>query len=467
MDNVIENYAEVGFNLSGAIAAEREKSLAVGTAISELIDNSIDARARLIEITELGNDLIITDDGSGIDDIAKALQIGESSKGGRSQIGRYGVGMKLACIKFSSATTIKSRNRYMSVDWDEIITGDSKNRWPIVHYPFVGTEITLHGFSRMRSTQAINPDAIAKTYGMLLESGCAEIRYNGKSLAPLELPTFTESINERFNWRGRSGRIVGGIYPTDDPKRRTWSGYFLYYNGRLIGRGGDVENGTGEFRCTNWAFIVYLEDGINEWTLGTHKDGIKEAPELLEYLFDHYTSGLIEKASETAQFITLRSVEDRVSDILNGRRNGKRDNGNHQQSGTIERKFTDRKRIFTAIHDGEGEYVPTGSPVRKDYAPKAERLAFRLEKHDGTGLGICSKHKDGISYAFNLNNSFINHFREQVEVLAPLITVIDSLNKTTKSVDLFAEKILEDAMKHAGERLHQTDELYSDKGALQ
>lgn len=464
MDIGIEGFAEVGFNLSGAVTAERDKSLAVNTAINELVDNSIDAGATLVEITETGNDLVITDNGSGIESIARAIQIGESDKGGRSQIGRYGVGMKLACIKFSTATTIRSRNRSMHVNWDEIILGASKNRWAIVRQECAGTEVILHGFNRMRSTQAINPDAIAKTYGMLLESGQSEIRYNGITLARPELPSFIEAIDEQFNWRGRNGRIVGGIYPTDDPKRRTWSGYFLYYNGRLIGRGGDVENGTGDFRCTNWAFIVYLEDGINEWTLGTHKDGIKEAPELLEYLFDHCTAGLIEKASEQSEFVTLRSVEEQVSDIINGKRNGKRDNANSDQIGTIERKFSDRTRKHTNQHDAEGNYTPDLNTARKGRQHKIEKLAFTFERHDGIGLGICSKHKDGISYAFNLNNSFVGHFSKRIEVIAPLIAVIDSLNKTTNSVDLFAEGLISPAMDHAGKRLHDTVDAYTTEG---
>lgn len=84
-------------------------------AISDLVDNSIDAKAKNILIRFIRTDdqirrVLILDDGHGISDsnFAKAMQIGSSVGKSKISLGKYGIGMKSASLNQARSVSVLS-----------------------------------------------------------------------------------------------------------------------------------------------------------------------------------------------------------------------------------------------------------------------------------------------------------------------------------------------------------------------
>lgn len=112
-----------------ALLALRDSGYSLPTALAEVIDNSIEARARDIRIelheavVRSGRDRVdyitIVDDGIGMspEDLAKYLVIGFSTRWMRTDtIGKYGVGAKLAALNYGRRIDVWSRQD-SSDDW--------------------------------------------------------------------------------------------------------------------------------------------------------------------------------------------------------------------------------------------------------------------------------------------------------------------------------------------------------------
>jgi hypothetical protein len=112
-----------------ALLALRDSGYSLPTALAEVIDNSIEAKARNIEVTlheNIGRSgrgyvdyITIVDDGVGMvrEDLAKYLVIGFSTRWMRTDtIGKYGVGAKLAALNFGRCIDVWSRQNATS-EW--------------------------------------------------------------------------------------------------------------------------------------------------------------------------------------------------------------------------------------------------------------------------------------------------------------------------------------------------------------
>lgn len=253
---------QITSSLAGLVREKQAKHFLVNEAIAELIDNSVDAGAKNICIRLYDSDMHIIDDGHGFDDLGSALNIGVSNKRELTgNIGRYGVGLKDCAIKFSSKTTISSRGKMVTADWDLISSEESDGTCEIFEAQQTGqTEIILHGYrSKTRSKHQLNPDRIAKIYTQLLKAEQVKIEINGQFLKPLDAPKLKDKIDTTLEYRGRKIHISGGVFKSDDPLRKNWRGYNVYYHGRLI-RADITDAGVEDETCTNWFFNLDLVD---------------------------------------------------------------------------------------------------------------------------------------------------------------------------------------------------------------
>jgi hypothetical protein len=104
-----------------ALLSLRDSGFSLPTALAEVIDNSIEARAktirvRLDEATTKGKKhvhrIAVSDDGDGMDVelLQHYLQVGFSTRYMRTDtIGKYGVGAKLAALNFATRVDVWSR----------------------------------------------------------------------------------------------------------------------------------------------------------------------------------------------------------------------------------------------------------------------------------------------------------------------------------------------------------------------
>lgn len=401
----------VGFDLAGTINEYRHRRFDLDQALLELIDNSIDAGAANINISEVDDDLVVDDDGEGFPDLASALVAGRSAKRNGDKIGRYGVGLKHACIRWSKSTTIESRGHAVTVSWDEIISGDSDGTTFLVPRADDGhTRVILEGFSY---TRVIDTSPLRKTYTPILEGESVSMTVNGKKLTPLDRPEFTQFLDETVEWQGKKVRVEGGIFDPADPQRKSWSGYNLFYAGRLIGKGKIVNAGVGDEGCTNFSFNVHLLDGEEKWVLATNKDDV-DSRDLLDYIYNLLTRPLLHSGADIAREIELRSVEESVNQQLSASGNIRRKN-TAGKSGTVKPKNTGKRKRRTRTDDDDGDYTP----YRDDRIRAGGKVLFKFQHLGGETLGEVQDQGRQIIVIANLDNEFIReHKTNETLILA-------------------------------------------------
>lgn len=101
--------------------------------IAELCDNSIDAKANKVSITvkattssknkSIAKEIIIADNGNGIHakNLESCFKMGRKNKLGLRHTGRYGIGLKAACLGMGRKFTLITKQEmgsYMTVVWD-------------------------------------------------------------------------------------------------------------------------------------------------------------------------------------------------------------------------------------------------------------------------------------------------------------------------------------------------------------
>ncbi len=441
----MSNYIQA--DVAGVIRKARHQNFPLHAALLELIDNSLDANAAIIEVTEQNGDLWITDNGEGFSDIVSSLVVGKSSK--RSGIGRYGVGLKDASARYSNATTITSRGQRVTAPWRAIVCGESDGEvFPKEVENDDKTHVVLEDF-RDRYTKDICTDPIRRVYAPRLKSGDVVITLNGKPLEPLEKPDFTESIDETVDFKGRKIRLHGGIFDPSDKMRRFWYGYNPFYKGRLIGDGRITSSGIQDEACSNFSFQLDLIDDEEEWVLATNKDAVDDIGEAIEACYWDHTRPLLKKAAEQAQNIELRAVEDAVNALLRATGNQTR-RRNQGRKGTIKPTQTGptKKRTYTAR--GEGRYI--GGNGRG-----GSSLLFKFVPLGGDSLGNCIQSGKGVLVEANQDNKFIAQNRANLQVMHGLAKLIFTVRSEIERVDFASEEMMERIMDNAGSEMAETN----------
>jgi hypothetical protein len=407
-------------DFAGGIRDMRNRKFPLQGALLELIDNSVDEGASNVDIRLDGADLIIEDDGNGFKNIESALRIGESFKSGK--IGRYGVGLKHTCARYSNTTTIESQGCRVSVPWAEMATGrhDGDLGDPQKIQDDGKTRVILEDF-RSCYSGAILTDDIRRTYQPLITRGVLMITVTGTKQDPLALPSFTETIESEIEFDGRTAKISGGIFPPNDPARSTWKGYHPYYNDRLIGNGKITSMGN-DCGCTNFAFIIQLTDNGKPWALATNKDDVSDIDELLEYIYHAYTREIMQRGCEIAQDIELRDIEEKVNQLLNTGTAGnitRSPRTNKQPAKEESKEGKPKRNTNTATTDGHYSTRLGGTKGR---------IKFLFSHLGGETMGeVQNNGKAGFAVIANLDNPFI----EENKTNEPLIQFFAKLAHAT------------------------------------
>lgn len=441
----------VQINVIGELQSKRARNFSLQSALLELIDNSVDESANEITIREHEGDLFIEDNGNGFTSIPRALIIAESTKQGK--IGRYGVGMKDACLKYSNCTIIESNGKRVVAPWLKMIEDgktDLVEENDIEHTPI--TRIKLCQF-RKRYAKQIETKDIIRTYQKLIEAGKVVISVVGTKLQKLELPKFTDIVEQEFTYDGRNVALSGGIYACDDPARHDWKGYNAYYNGRLIGNGKIMNRGVGDEGCINFCFTLELSDAGESWALSTNKDEVEDIEGLLDYIYHNYTRDILKKGAEQTIDVELKNTEDRINTKLNG------DNpsGNITRSPRTERnerkkesgKGSPKMRTYTANRDGDYN--------NGNGSDKRHSLKFRFAKLEDSRLGeVNESGKRTLVVTANLNNQHVarNKTNEDFGVMfAKFCYAIHKSAVNELNGEMFADGMMKAIMELAGSEL--------------
>jgi Histidine kinase-, DNA gyrase B-, and HSP90-like ATPase len=113
----------------------------LNVAVADLIDNSIEAGARNVEVSfpnpnDHGRILAIIDDGTGMKprELARKMRIGTSRKYGEADLGKYGLGLKAASLSQARAVIVASRTKDTATEilaWDKKHISETGN-WMLI-----------------------------------------------------------------------------------------------------------------------------------------------------------------------------------------------------------------------------------------------------------------------------------------------------------------------------------------------
>lgn len=436
---------KIEIDLAGSLKSKRDRSFPLQNALLELIDNSFDEGATTINILENQGDLIIEDNGQGFRDIEAALVIGKSNK--ENKIGRFGVGLKDACLRYSDTTIIESNGKRVEVPWLEIIKGyhDGDIETVVIEFRSM-TRIILQNF-RERYKSSIETREICRTYHPMMIDQNLSINVLGKRLEPLPTPTLTEHLHEELIFDGKKLIISGGIYKTNDPARIDWKGYNPYYNGRLIGNGKITNRGTGQEFCSNFVFNLYLLDHLEPWGLATNKDEVTGLDELLDWIYHEHTRPMLERGAEQAADIELKDVENQINQILSSQGNitrGPKVNKNTKQKES--KKGSPKKNTNNATKAGT---------YSNGKSSKRGSVKFLFQSLGSDTLGTYEfRDKSGLYVTANTDNLFIAQNRNNLPAIQSVVMMSYAMHRrSSHSPEMFPDNFTSTILDIAGAEL--------------
>lgn len=222
----------------------------VAEAVSELVDNSLDARYldRVLHVDveyDVRDGWIkVTDDGQGMNraDLASALVLGLSGKDGE-RIGRFGLGMKSACTSLGARFVVTTRTAQAQMEWyadydEQAFIERGEWRLPVKRRRKTaerGTSIVIdsdrvyHGLSQSLIRN------LSWTFRHFIADGLVEITVNGEHVEP---PQHQVDPDSMLPLAGEvcGHQVRGWVALLEVSSQRGWYGFDLIRHRRVIRR---------------------------------------------------------------------------------------------------------------------------------------------------------------------------------------------------------------------------------------
>lgn len=215
------------------VLSSRTKGYRTSTAITDIVDNSIDAGAENVSITTLGKSteitsIIIMDDGSGMsyDELDGSYQIGCARPRRKSELGKFGMGGTYASLALASKkTTVTIGSEGVLARMYDLNVIKEHDAWgSIPHEPLqelveelqafnkssTGTLIKLQGLELMRNRRRDALElslhkAIGKAYCDAIENGSVEFKINDEIVKPYDPLCWSHvDVKKKFPTTGKS-----------------------------------------------------------------------------------------------------------------------------------------------------------------------------------------------------------------------------------------------------------------------
>jgi Histidine kinase-, DNA gyrase B-, and HSP90-like ATPase len=245
----VSEYVDITPHVS-LLAKSGQSGHSVAEAVSELVDNSIDARVgkRLLHVKVSydvrAKKIEVEDDGSGMSrtSLGHALVLALSSKSGE-KIGRYGLGMKTACASLGSRFTIataRAEDYYDAIaEYDEASFIESGEwRLPIRRRRKTRKHGTVISIESDRVYHGLSQSLIRNlgwTFRHFIADGVLELKVNGQIVEVPQHQVDTGSILPLAGVvAGREIRGWAGLLVVSS--QRGWYGFDLIRHRRVIRR---------------------------------------------------------------------------------------------------------------------------------------------------------------------------------------------------------------------------------------
>lgn len=325
--------------------------------IREWVDNSLDAKSRLVMVTRNKDFVEIRDDGQGCADPQAILKLSRSYiHGNGSRSGMFGMGGKIASLRASQGqrtyveTIHEGQIHRLEANWRLMMERDS---WSF------GTTKPIAAKNGQTGTTIINdgPDGpitfpgaerISERLGFdymdAIKSGVLIVlKIDGKryEIKPYRIPKFSQECDFSFDYDGYKIEGMCGIVAAGE--LNPYPGFTFHWGPhRVLLTTEDPAD--GKF-CGRIQAHIKLPEGWDN--VNVTKDGWKtDDPTALYDMLGGASRHIIDAAQEASEDHELATFTNEIESLLNGtilvRANGRRP-GNSGQQGTVEPKDTDRR----------------------------------------------------------------------------------------------------------------------------
>jgi hypothetical protein len=345
--------------------------MTAAAAMRELIDNSLDAGAKSVEIAWNGDKFSIADDGHGTDEPKRILTPYNHAEHAGTQSGRYGIGGTgaLAWIAAASgrvkvASFTGSRQYTTSLHYGEAVRtnrlvvdlGARGDTGP------PGTTIAIDGCRAVSLHQigAAKKD-IAFAYAPALRSGIA-ITINGKPVAPFVTPEILKRKPFRLTVDGCDIRGFCALVKPGKPN--PVKGWAFSYGHRFMGVYSDPIGDSQADVNRIYGEVILPKPWKN---INTTKDGFVTPPDELMEQVREASQWAIDQAQAESQSIEVNGAIAAAQGILDGILGAaemeRRDPAEVPEPGTKEPRGTGKKRIYKKTKPGDNRRS-SGGPRR-------------------------------------------------------------------------------------------------------
>lgn len=219
-------------------------------ALSELIDNAIDARLpdkKLTVSIDISKDeIVITDTGSGMteDQTAKSIRLGFSEKHG--QLGEFGLGLKTSTSFLGKAftlitTPLGSEKEYiLEYDEDNWLEHGDWFAYPLVIVSGIkpdkcGTTVIIKRLKVELSEKLLKniKDEFGLRFGPFIKNGELELIFNKEICHPAE-PKIIDNERHEFAFEYEGGKTNGWWGYQLSGLNKSYYGFHTYRRGRLV-----------------------------------------------------------------------------------------------------------------------------------------------------------------------------------------------------------------------------------------
>ena len=219
-------------------------------ALSELIDNAIDARIhdkKLVVSVDITNEeIVISDNGTGMteDQAAKSIRLGFSEKKG--QLGEFGLGLKTSTSFLGKAFTIittpigHSEEYILEYDEGHWLEHGDWNKYPfIINHDVVpekgGTTIIVRELKVKFSDKLLKSikDEFGLRFGPFIQNNELELLFNGEVCSPF-VPMILDNKRNEFIFKFDGGVAKGWWGYQLAGLNKSYYGFHTYRRGRLV-----------------------------------------------------------------------------------------------------------------------------------------------------------------------------------------------------------------------------------------
>lgn len=219
-------------------------------ALSELIDNAIDARlpdTKLIVSVDITADMItISDNGTGMteEQAAKSIRLGFSEK--KLQLGEFGLGLKTSTSflgrGFTLITSPQNSDAEYVLEYDEdhwLEHGDW-NKYPFIINRGVkplksGTTVIIRRLKVQITEKLLTSikEEFGMRFGPFIQNGELELIFNKEQCPPF-VPKILDNAKKEFTFEFKGGRASGWWGYQLSGLNKSYYGFHTYRRGRLV-----------------------------------------------------------------------------------------------------------------------------------------------------------------------------------------------------------------------------------------